>query len=171
MPPKITNMRRKGCAICQNSSVSSIVDPLIFSCQIRIRDLIVNLENRGIFVDEEVLREHVTHVFAVEEDDDFEDVLIINPDATNLEIVKKTLAKIEMIENSMLISGQEDNKAFLDLLKRKQEFLTLKAKLEGEIQDVVVTTVPKWITKIQEDEVQVIDVTPVEALPEKTDLN
>ena len=166
MTQKIVNKKVKGCPICQNTYVSSIVDPLIFSCQVRLKDLVVNLETRDIYLDEDVLKEHWSHVFAMDEDDALSAVLTIDPEATNLQSVKKTLAKIEIVENNMLISGQEDNKLFLDLLKRKQEFLTLKAKLEGEINENVSITIPEWIKKVPP---KTIDVEYRDVLPESTD--
>ena len=102
----------------------------------------------------------------MDEDDALSAVLTIDPEATNLQSVKKTLAKIEIVENNMLISGQEDNKLFLDLLKRKQEFLTLKAKLEGEINENVSITIPEWIKKVPP---KTIDVEYRDVLPESTD--
>lgn len=148
MTTKILNKNFKGCPICQNKRVSAIVDELIISCEVRIEDLLINLETYNIYIDKDVMKEHWSHVFTMDEDDILMKVLTIDPDASNLESVKKTLAKIEIVENNMLMSGQEDNKVFLDLLKRKQEFLTLKSKLEGDLHEGLSIVVPEWITKV-----------------------
>lgn len=157
MTLRIVNQKIRGCPMCQNPRVSSVADPMIFSCESTVSDMLLNLEANGIYVDENMLRDHITHVFAVDDESD-DAILNLKTDASgsNLDIVIDSLNKIIIIENNLLISGKGDTKEFMDLLKKKQEYITLKAKLEGELTENTTIMIPDWIQKVK-SEPRVID--------------
>lgn len=155
---RVVNQRIRGCPMCQNPRVSAVADPLIFSCECTVSDMMLNLEANCIYVDEDMLRDHITHVFAVDDETD-DAILNLKTDAsgTNLELVIDSLNKIIIIENNLLISGKGDTKEFMDLLKKKQEYISLKAKLEGELTENTTIVIPEWIKKVPLKEQSYID--------------
>lgn len=155
---RIVNTRHRGCPMCQNPRVSAIADPLIFSCECTVSDMMLNLEANCIYVDEDMLRDHITHVFAVDDETD-DAILNLKTDASgsNLELVIDSLNKIIIIENNLLISGKGDTKEFMDLLKKKQEYITLKSRLEGELTENTTIVIPEWIKKVPLKEQPYID--------------
>ena len=145
---RIVNQKNRGCPMCQNPRVSAIADPLIFSCECTVSDMMLNLEANGIYVDENMLRDHITHVFAVDDETD-DAILNLKTDASgsNLELVIDSLNKIIIIENNLLISGKGNERVY-GLIKEKQEYIALKHKLEGELQEGVTINVPEWIKRV-----------------------
>lgn len=161
MSLKIVNSHQKGCSLCQNPRVSAIVDPLIFECGITFKELLMNLENRDICVEPDMLRDHYGHVFAVDEDEeDYSVTLKTDPNMSTIDIVKDSLKKILILEKNSILEGKTDTKEFISLLKEKRDTLTLIARLEGELVDTTtINIIPEWIKKVP-----VID---AEVIPEK----
>jgi len=147
---KVMNRNFIGCPICQNPDISKIVDPLIFSCSSTRNEMIANLENQGIFIDDDVFRDHVTHIFSIDEDEENNliELLKTPKNATNLDIVERTLNQIESAITSMILSGESKTKEYNEMIRRKQEWLSLRAKLQGEMVDKVEMSIPEWIRKV-----------------------
>lgn len=149
MALRVVNKNVRGCIICQNPRVYKIVDPMIFGCEMTIKDIITNLSNQDIIIEEDMLRDHISHIFTV--DDDADDGFLEDDigDMTNLKVVEDAIRKIIIIENDFVRSGDEKTKEFMALQKEKREYLSLKAKLEGELPDEVnIRVLPEWIKRV-----------------------
>lgn len=166
MTLKVTNMKVKGCPLCQNPRVSGIVDPLIFECEITFKELIVNLENQNICVESDMLRDHYGHVFAVNEnEEDYSVTLKTDPNMSTIDIAKDSLKKILILEKNAILEGKTDTKEFIGLLKEKRDTLTLIARLEGELNENISITIPEWITRVKTMDAEIIE---KKQLPEST---
>lgn len=159
MTKRIVNMNVRGCMACQNDEISGILDPMIFSCTMTVPEMLSNMENSGFYIEESQLRDHITHVFVVDdEEENFSLTLLTNSDTSNLELVKDALKKILILERNMILAGKGETKEFMSLLKEKRDLITLKSKLEGELSDMNTTVViPEWIQKIKTADARVLD--------------
>ena len=150
---KILNKNCIGCPICQNPEISAVVDPLIFSCSSTRKEMLMNLENQGIYLDDDVFKDHMSHIFSIDEKEESNIMSLLHTPvgASNLDIVKRTLEQIESALTNMLLSGEQKSKEYNEMIKRKQEWLVLKAKLEGELNEGITVTLPDWIVKKQQN--------------------
>lgn len=150
MTKHIVNMNVRGCMACQNAEISEKIDPMIFSCNMTVGEMLANMENSGYFIEEAQLRDHITHVFVVDdEEENYALTLLTKADTTNLDLVKDALKKILILERNMIVSGKGETKEFMSLLKEKRDLITLKSKLEGELVDMNTTVVvPEWVKKV-----------------------
>ena len=153
---KINNKKIKSCILCQNTVLSDYIDPILFNCQMSITDLVVNLQNRGVCVEEEQLRKHSEHIFIKGNnsiDTELEDI----KNSSNLDLVKKALANIEKVIQSYIDSGNEQSQELTKLWGIQKQFLEIKSKLEGDMVEKIEIKTPEWISMIPDDEPKLIE--------------
>lgn len=150
----VMNKNVKGCFICQNPRIHTIVDPMLFEAKNDLKTIKLMIENDyQIFVELNDLREHRGHIFCedVNINTDIENEINNIKKVSNIDIINEELAKLRVLENRIIDSGNENSVMHDKLRKEKRELLTMKAKIEGEIKEVVdVNVLPSWIKKIEE---------------------
>lgn len=154
-PARIRNKNIKGCIICQNEGIAEIVDSLIINAEMDLKTMREHLQTYDYYIDAGTLQNHIKHVFiedvvapphhnnATEKDE-----IVL---ASNLDIVKDTLASLIVLERKYLNEGKENTKEFFAILSEKRRMIEMKAKLEGELdsKDDGVFKLPAYISKME----------------------
>lgn len=150
----VMNKNIKGCFICQNPRIHSIVDPMLYEAKNDLKTIKMVIENNyQIFVELSDLREHRAHIFCEDANinTDIENEINNIKKVSNIDIINEELAKIRVLEQRIIDSGEENSIPHDKLRKEKRELLAMKAKIEGELKETLdVHVLPDWIKKIEE---------------------
>jgi len=151
MPLKNKNIR--GCTICQNHSISDIVDPILFGAEMSHKDLREKLQVQyGYMVELTEIKAHARHIYY--EPDDEQEVRAGEFDVVRelptIDIINEELAQVNVDIKSARREGRDNTIEFSKLLKMKLDLLNLKAKIEGDITDGTIV-VPAWLERMEDE--------------------
>lgn len=151
MPIKNKNIR--GCVICQNRSISDVVDPILFGAEMSHKDLKEKLQVQyGYMVELTEIKAHARHIY-FEKDEERETRINeynVVKELPTIDIINEELAQVNVDIKLARNEGRDNTIEFSKLLKMKLDLLNLKAKIEGDITDGTIV-VPAWLERMEDE--------------------
>lgn len=151
MPIKNKNIR--GCVICQNRSISDVVDPILFGAEMSHKDLKEKLQVQyGYMVELTEIKAHARHIY-FEKDEERETRINeynVVKELPTIDIINEELAQVNVDIKFARNEGRDNTIEFSKLLKMKLDLLNLKAKIEGDITDGTIV-VPAWLERLEDE--------------------